>query len=86
MIYLAHPDGRIEACERAVRAEMFETRGFKRCSPDLYAYLWEKQAMRRLRELRDAAMVARTRAWVQTAPLSAASGMARYGMNGQEIK
>ncbi len=47
MIYLAHPDGRIAACEtEATRAAQAEERGFARCSPALHRILWQRKARR----------------------------------------
>ncbi len=84
MIYLAHPDNSIAACESATSAEACEARGFKRCTYAEYKWLWRRKDARAGRALwRERA---ETQARMQTAPLGAVSGWTRYGIDGEEIK
>ena len=69
MIYLAHPNGSIAACEEDATAQRAEARGFVRCSDALHRALWKHKNARAM-----AAMMQAARGRYVTAPLARAVG------------
>ncbi len=55
MIYLLHPDGRIEACETEKSAARAEARGYERCSYEEWRDGWTRRDLWALALLRQAA-------------------------------